>query len=427
MYFTEIKTINDVSGYVTNTNVNTMSCSDAIGDNLYVVTGNTAHVRSTSAKYGSFAILCENLEIGDIIEVECEFNWVNGNKPSVGIDELQNVIEGVASTVYTKNITIQGQWEKIYNKYIVQNKTYGGNHRIRIGLGTSEVGEYKVRKIRWKIFRKSKIKKLNVIETNEKKTLVDYRTNRSTTVPYSNTLSLNTFTFDDENKIVEVYKDNATYDAYFSSHIPKAKTNDIIEVEFDFYKIDNINPTVNIYELNGVPISSTISSKFSRQYNVPTGVWTTIKAKYIVTNSTYTLGSHLISVGTNTTTVGKFKLRNYKVNLYSEVNYSNVQKVNCYIDKLTNFRIRDDYYSNNCTLSVVDTQTLRLTFGQSFVKKPNIFISTIFSNASYKYDFRIGNVSETYCDIKVYEKTGIVAKDLSTIEDYVGFFINVVQ
>lgn len=92
------------------------------------------HINS-GTKYGSFLIPVGELNVGDVIDLECEIYNISGNKGRVTIyDET--------GAVTYKNSNKTGEYERVKIKYVV---TKQNTFRVATGVLTDEVGEIKIR------------------------------------------------------------------------------------------------------------------------------------------------------------------------------------------------------------------------------------------------------------------------------------------
>ena len=155
MYFDDDKYLNNldfINKNLLNNSFTSVTSSDLLVNDTFYYDRTTFTVKgkSTTAKRGSVCVKYDSVKSGDIIEVECEIRRVDGDMPSVTINECDSTHEGNYKELCKKTYNLNGEWQLIKIK---TNMINDKSLNITFGLGLSQSGTFEVRCVKTKVKR----------------------------------------------------------------------------------------------------------------------------------------------------------------------------------------------------------------------------------------------------------------------------------
>lgn len=189
----------------------------------------------------------------------------------------------------------------------------------------------------------------------------DYRS-IATTMQYKvdEPIANNQYTVD--NKGVAHVKSIAGTPGYFTYVINDVEIGDIIEVTCDLYAVAGDYPRVAIDEYPSVNVINKPTESYA---------WETVTVKTIVKKTQ----THSAVIGVLSSETGEAYIKNIRIKTYTKkISQSKIKKF--YLEKTADgFVIKDGTASDVATLSVVDDQTLRLTYQNRLAGRTPIAIA----------------------------------------------------
>lgn len=120
-------------------NVSMTEGTEPIVDNQYYIDSNSvAHVKSEDGTAGYFKFPLPGLEVGDVIEAECDVRLISGDPVRIGVDDEE------WNKLYRETEKV-GEWETIKIKYICYNDM---DHSVSFGTWTNMIGEFYLKNIK---------------------------------------------------------------------------------------------------------------------------------------------------------------------------------------------------------------------------------------------------------------------------------------
>lgn len=154
--FEESKSLNNVDKIVENLLPNGLSKVDSeqsVTDNTFYFDRNENRivVKSGANKLGIITIMFDDVDLGDIIELECEMRWISGAKPHVKIEHTN--ADHINGQVELLKETHRGTGEWIYHNQKITQLVENKSINVNFGLGLGDDGSYELRNVKAKVIR----------------------------------------------------------------------------------------------------------------------------------------------------------------------------------------------------------------------------------------------------------------------------------
>ena len=214
----------------------------------------------------------------------------------------------------------------------------------------------------------------------------------------------------------------------FTIPIGYLKKGDVVRVSGEFLKVSGDNPRISIL--------NTDNSRIKHYYLNGLNSFETLDIEMFVSDD----GNHQIVIGTVTSEIGEFYVRNIKINLNASISENRPYKQSfktfpIYTSDVGVFTLNSQFVNEGCTFSFADGD-LRITFDEPFKgyassnRRVIPFISQRATTNTQRYDIR--NCAEdwyangTYVTIRFYNQGTNSKVDASTIPVGVIFDVLVV-
>lgn len=120
-------------------------------------TGIIHAMKNNTTKRGYFAIVIENISVGDVIVAQMECSSITGTKPKIVMDILGGTKSGtdITGAETSQSLVDYNKWTTIKLSKVHE---YNDRDKIRIafGIGTADTGEYYLRNLKVKVLRQIK-------------------------------------------------------------------------------------------------------------------------------------------------------------------------------------------------------------------------------------------------------------------------------
>lgn len=142
------------------TNSIALTSNSTPADGQFTFDSNTGIIhclKNNTNMRGYFAILVENLSVGDVIIAQMECCAISGTKPKIVMDILHGTKGGsdIIGAEYSQSQVDYNKWTTInlskVHEYIDRDSV-----RVVFGIGTADSGEYLLRNLKVKVLRQNK-------------------------------------------------------------------------------------------------------------------------------------------------------------------------------------------------------------------------------------------------------------------------------
>lgn len=222
--------------------------------------------------------------------------------------------------------------------------------------------------------------------------------NSAVNIAFSEILNNDTFKFLQKYNLIEHKKASTTSGQYFAIRLDDLQIGDIVEVEFDYYKVNGADINLLLKEagdvngINNVKLYSTGTSFTSVKYRFTT-------TKETIGNLTQ------IEIGYATGEVGQYKIKNVRVRIIDKyVKPHGVTTISGLFYKQVNgeFMFHDGFANNGLSFEV-NGNNLRLKF-KTANKRAMLNINKLALGNTLDYDFYQVLGQNTYCEFAVFQK-----------------------